>query len=58
MTQVISKRYDGAVDFYRGWYSYKMGFGNVFGEYYLGNYFNFENKKFTKIGQETNVFIS
>ncbi|XP_062567872.1 uncharacterized protein LOC134230101 [Saccostrea cucullata] len=34
---VINKRIDGSVDFYRSWDSYKEGFGNVEGEYYLGN---------------------
>lgn len=34
---VIQRREDGAVNFSRGWNSYAGGFGNVNGDYWLGN---------------------
>ena len=35
--QVFQLRYNGEVDFYRSWTEYKTGFGDLEGEYWLGN---------------------
>lgn len=37
--QVIQRRMDGTVNFYRPWDQYKMGFGDAAGEYWLGESF-------------------
>ncbi|KAJ8306783.1 hypothetical protein KUTeg_015663 [Tegillarca granosa] len=34
---VIQKRFNGGIDFYRTWAEYRNGFGDINGEYWLGN---------------------
>ncbi|KAK3098165.1 hypothetical protein FSP39_016820 [Pinctada imbricata] len=34
---VIQRRFDGLLDFERGWVEYKYGFGSLYGDHWLGN---------------------
>lgn len=34
---IIERRTGGDIDFYRGWDFYKMGFGRITGDHFLGN---------------------
>ena len=37
--QVFQKRFNGTVDFYRGFNEYENGFGSVYNEFWLGIYY-------------------
>ena len=55
---VMQKRFDGSVDFYRDWKTFKNGFGDVYGEYWLGNDFvhQYTNSHPTEMLAEATAF--
>lgn len=52
--QVIQRRMDGSVNFYRPWDQYKVGFGSAAGEYWLGEKLN---QTMTSCSASTGKFI-
>ncbi|MEO0687419.1 MAG: fibrinogen-related domain-containing protein, partial [Cyanobacteria bacterium J06649_11] len=55
---VMQKRLDGSVDFYRDWKTFKNGFGDAYGEYWLGNDFvhQYTNSHPTEMLAEATAF--
>ena len=51
---VIQRRQDGSVNFYRPWFDYKEGFGDIRNEFWIGNE-NFH--LFTTTSQELRVDV-
>ncbi|VDI25806.1 Hypothetical predicted protein [Mytilus galloprovincialis] len=50
---IIQKRYDGSVNFQRSWTEYENGFGNVKGEYWLGDSLKYHNgMKFSAVDRD------